>query len=184
MATGKKKEPKNSGVTTSSIDVVPKSYPSQQEHVKKEKKEKKAKKQGESKEDKEEDDDEEMGVLQQKLAILAMQIGRGGLYAAIFVVLWLTIDFSLKKYLIQATSFQLSYLTKYLEFFILGITVLVVAIPEGLPLAVTISLAYSVKKMIKDHNLVRHLTACETMGNATTICSDKVSSMIRETLNG
>ena len=49
----------------------------------------------------------------------------------------------------------------------------VVAIPEGLPLAVTIALAYSVKRMLADNNLVRHLGAAETMGTATTICTDK-----------
>ena len=54
---------------------------------------------------------------------------------------------------------------------------LVVAVPEGLPLAVTISLAYSVKKMLDDNNLVRHLDACETMGNATAICSDKTGTL-------
>ncbi len=52
-----------------------------------------------------------------------------------------------------------------------------VAVPEGLPLAVTIALAYSVKKMMLDNNLVRHLDACETMGNATTICSDKTGTL-------
>lgn len=66
-----------------------------------------------------------------------------------------------------------SYIKDLLEYFIIGVTVLVVAVPEGLPLAVTISLAYSVRKMMKDNNLVRHLDACETMGNATAICSDK-----------
>jgi P-type Ca2+ transporter type 2B len=50
------------------------------------------------------------------------------------------------------------------KFVIIGVTVLVVAVPEGLPLAVTLSLAYSVKKMMADNNLVRHLDACETMG--------------------
>ena len=54
-----------------------------------------------------------------------------------------------------------------------GSVVQVVAIPEGLPLAVTIALAYSVKRMLKDNNLVRHLGAAETMGTATTICTDK-----------
>ena len=49
----------------------------------------------------------------------------------------------------------------------------VVAIPEGLPLAVTIALAYSVKRMLADNNLVRNLAAAETMGCATTICTDK-----------
>jgi Ca2+ transporting ATPase len=49
----------------------------------------------------------------------------------------------------------------------------VVAIPEGLPLAVTIALAYSVKRMLADNNLVRNLASAETMGCATTICTDK-----------
>ena len=53
----------------------------------------------------------------------------------------------------------------------------VVAIPEGLPLAVTIALAYSVKRMLNDNNLVRHLGAAETMGTATTICTDKTGRL-------
>ena len=61
------------------------------------------------------------------------------------------------------------------KFLITGGTILVVAIPEGLPLAVP--LAYSVRKMMEDNNLVRHLDACETMGNATTICTDKTGTL-------
>lgn len=64
-----------------------------------------------------------------------------------------------------------------LKFFIIGITIIVVAIPEGLPLAVTLSLAFSMKKMLKENNLVRHLDACETMGSATAICSDKTGTL-------
>merc|ERR1719171_810177 len=64
-----------------------------------------------------------------------------------------------------------------LKAFIIGVTIVVVAVPEGLPLAVTISLAYSTMKMLKDANLIRHLAACETMGNATTICSDKTGTL-------
>ena len=52
-----------------------------------------------------------------------------------------------------------------------------VAVPEGLPLAVTIALAYSVKKMQKDKNLVRVMAACETMGGCTNICSDKTGTL-------
>ena len=54
----------------------------------------------------------------------------------------------------------------------------VVAIPEGLPLAVTIALAYSVKRMLADNNLVRNLAAAETMGCATTICTDKTGESL------
>ena len=58
----------------------------------------------------------------------------------------------------------------------MGVTIVVVAVPEGLPLAVTLSLAYSTQKMMNDNNLIRVLEACETMGNATTICSDKTGT--------
>lgn len=52
-----------------------------------------------------------------------------------------------------------------------------VAIPEGLPLSVTLSLAFSVKKMLQDQNLVRKMEACETMGGANNICSDKTGTL-------
>jgi P-type E1-E2 ATPase len=58
-----------------------------------------------------------------------------------------------------------------------AITVLAVAVPEGLPLAVTLSLAFSSNRMTKEHNLVRKLNACETMGCATTICTDKTGRL-------
>ena len=61
--------------------------------------------------------------------------------------------------------------------FIIGVTVVVVAIPEGLPLAVTISLAYSVSKMAAENNLVKQLDASETMGGANEICTDKTGTL-------
>lgn len=61
--------------------------------------------------------------------------------------------------------------------FIIAVTIVVVAIPEGLPLAVTIALAYSTKKMYQDQCFIRVLAACETMGNATNICSDKTGTL-------
>ncbi|KAG6391129.1 hypothetical protein SASPL_148880 [Salvia splendens] len=63
------------------------------------------------------------------------------------------------------------------KFSLLPVTIVVVAVPEGLPLAVTLTLAYSMKKMMADKALVRRLSACETMGSATTICSDKTGTL-------
>ncbi|CAK4193166.1 unnamed protein product [Aphanomyces euteiches] len=70
-----------------------------------------------------------------------------------------------------------SWVNQLLDTFIIGVTIVVVAIPEGLPLAVTISLSYSTKKMLNDNNLIRVLAACETMGNCTSICSDKTGTL-------
>lgn len=133
-------------------------------------------KKGEEEEDKEGVSSE--SVLQKKLNKLAVQIGYGGTAAAIICVLVLSIRFSIEEYGVEGRGWRPS--TDYsqiLHFVIIGITVLVVAIPEGLPLAVTIALAFSVKKMLKDNNLVRHLHACETMGNSTSICSDKTGTL-------
>jgi Ca2+ transporting ATPase len=69
-----------------------------------------------------------------------------------------------------------------LDAFIIMITIIVVAVPEGLPLAVTLSLAYSVGKMKEENNFVRHLQACETMGGADNICSDKTGTMTESSL--
>lgn len=80
--------------------------------------------------------------------------------------------------MIQNRGFPLSLIVSGpLKFFIFAVTIVVVAVPEGLPLAVTISLAYSMKKMMKDNNFVRVLAACETMGGATAICSDKTGTL-------
>lgn len=68
-------------------------------------------------------------------------------------------------------------LTEIMQYMVIGVIVVVVAVPEGLPLAVTISLAYSVKKMLKDKNLVRQVSASETMGAISTICSDKTGTL-------
>nr|XP_020633107.1 plasma membrane calcium-transporting ATPase 1 isoform X1 [Pogona vitticeps]XP_020633114.1 plasma membrane calcium-transporting ATPase 1 isoform X1 [Pogona vitticeps]XP_020633121.1 plasma membrane calcium-transporting ATPase 1 isoform X1 [Pogona vitticeps] len=123
----------------------------------------------------------EKSVLQGKLTKLAVQIGKAGLLMSAVTVIILVLYFVIDTFWIQKRPWLAEctpiYIQYFVKFFIIGVTVLVVAVPEGLPLAVTISLAYSVKKMMKDNNLVRHLDACETMGNATAICSDKTGTL-------
>nr|XP_046166944.1 plasma membrane calcium-transporting ATPase 1-like isoform X3 [Oncorhynchus gorbuscha] len=123
----------------------------------------------------------EKSVLQGKLTKLAVQIGKAGLIMSAVTVIILILYFVIDTFGVQGRPWLKEctpiYIQYFVKFFIIGVTVLVVAVPEGLPLAVTISLAYSVKKMMKDNNLVRHLDACETMGNATTICSDKTGTL-------
>ncbi|GAB9465607.1 Calcium-translocating p-type atpase, pmca-type [Globisporangium polare] len=123
------------------------------------------------------DDDEAQSPLEAKLYRLTVLIGKMGTTVAIMVFLIMCIRFSIDKFVDEKLEWKSKYISQYLQFFIVAITVLVVAIPEGLPLAVTIALAYSVKKMLLDNNLVRHLDACETMGSATTICSDKTGTL-------
>ncbi len=70
-----------------------------------------------------------------------------------------------------------THLEHILHAFLLSVTIVVVAVPEGLPLAVTISLAFFTKKMLKDNTLIKELSACETMGNATNVLSDKTGTL-------
>ena len=70
-------------------------------------------------------------------------------------------------------------LNAIINYIIIAITVIVVAVPEGLPLAVTISLAFSVMKMKLENNLVRKLDASETMGGANEICTDKTGTLTK-----
>ncbi|KAI6193370.1 Calcium-transporting ATPase [Aphelenchoides besseyi] len=116
-------------------------------------------------------------ILQTKLAQLAMKIIYLGTSVALVALIVLITRFCIQEYVIHKQTFNISQLYNFVKFFIIAVTILVISIPEGLPLAIALSLTYSVRKMMKDNNLVRHLDACETMGNATTICSDKTGTL-------
>jgi P-type Ca2+ transporter type 2C len=68
-------------------------------------------------------------------------------------------------------------ITALLHYFMVAVTIIVVAVPEGLAMSVTLSLAYSMKKMAAANNLVRRMHACETIGSTTVICSDKTGTL-------
>ncbi len=70
-----------------------------------------------------------------------------------------------------------SFISYVLQTVMIAVTLIVVAVPEGLPMAVTLSLAYSMRRMLKTNNLVRKMHACETMGAATVICTDKTGTL-------
>lgn len=115
--------------------------------------------------------------LQKKLEIIADSIGKIGFYVALatFTILILYVIYeSAKRGAWDAESFR-----GVIDSFIIAVTIVVVAVPEGLPLAVTLSLAYSVGKMKDENNLVRHLQACETMGGATDVCTDKTGTLTK-----
>lgn len=81
-------------------------------------------------------------------------------------------------YLLQAEAFEwLPFIAHILQSLMIAVTLIVVSVPEGLPMAVTLSLAYSMRRMLRTNNLVRKMHACETMGATTVICTDKTGTL-------
>ena len=128
-------------------------------------------------------EDPQTTPLQTKLNNLAEYIAKLGLAAGLILF---TATFI--KFLVGITGPDKGLPAKdkgqqFLQVFIVAVTVVVVAVPEGLPLAVTLALAFATTRMLKDNNLVRVLRACETMGNATTVCSDKTGTLTQNKMS-
>lgn len=131
------------------------------------------------------EDSGEETPLQVRLNGVATFVGQIGLAVAVLVFLILFIFYFVGhtegsnnsgKFKAGHTSASIVVST-VVDIFAIAVTIVVVAVPEGLPLAVTLSLAYAMKKMMIDKALVRRLSACETMGSATTICTDKTGTL-------
>jgi Ca2+ transporting ATPase len=108
-----------------------------------------------------------------KLDLIAKQIGIAGTVAAAVAFI---------ASCIIGLAIEGDDVSRIVDYLIVSITVLAVAVPEGLPLAVTLALAFSSNKMMAEQNLVKHLDACETMGCATTICTDKTGKFLHPIL--
>jgi P-type Ca2+ transporter type 2C len=122
-----------------------------------------------------ESDDADPTPLQSRLTVLAKYISWIGGVVSLLFFLALFIRFLVELPHDHASSTEKG--KNFVDIVIIALTVLVIAVPEGLPLAVTLSLAFATKRMLKDNNLVRQLKACEVMGNATSVCSDKTGTL-------
>ncbi|SPJ86874.1 related to calcium P-type ATPase NCA-3 (Ca2+-transporting ATPase) [Fusarium torulosum] len=118
---------------------------------------------------------EEDTPLQKKLDILANWIAKVGAGAALLLFIVLFIKSCAQLPHNHGTPSEKG--QEVMEIFIVSVTVVVVAVPERLPLAAALALSFATVKILCDNNLVRILNACETMGNATTICSDKTGTL-------
>ena len=117
--------------------------------------------------------------LENKLNVIADLIGYFGLGSAIVTFVALVIQM-IVRYATGDDEFTWSHLIKrIITSVILCVSIIVVAIPEGLPLAVTLSLSFSIKKLMDNNNLVRKMHACETMGGANIICTDKTGTLTK-----
>uniref|UniRef100_A0A2N9G7S5 Calcium-transporting ATPase n=1 Tax=Fagus sylvatica TaxID=28930 RepID=A0A2N9G7S5_FAGSY len=129
-------------------------------------------------------DSNERTPLQARLDKLTSSIGKVGLTVALLVLLVLLIRYFTGNTKDENGNIEYTSKTNVDQTFngivrivAAAVTIVVVAIPEGLPLAVTLTLAYSMKRMMADHAMVRKLSACETMGSATIICTDKTGTL-------
>jgi len=110
--------------------------------------------------------------LTQQLDRLGRTIARGSYIMAGLLVLGRLIE-----YLVGGSEGFVADAQYFIETVMLAVTLIVVSVPEGLPMSVTLSLALSMRKMLKHNNLVRRMHACETMGAATVICTDKTGTL-------
>ncbi|CAO3591880.1 unnamed protein product [Absidia cylindrospora] len=128
--------------------------------------------------------DSQTTPLQEKLNGLAAMIAKLGSAAGLVMLIAVLIRYFVgwKTPGVMPTS-ATHIVADVMNILIVVVTIVVVAVPEGLPLAVTLALAYATQRMLKDNNLVRVLAACETMGNATTVCSDKTGTLTQNKMS-
>lgn len=115
--------------------------------------------------------------LQEKLEKLKDKISNLGYFVAIMIGIVMILKEIMLRWYHQQAIFDSTSIDILVNAFIISITVLVVALPEGLPMAVTLSLVHSMQKMKEENNLVKYIDSSETMGNVNELCSDKTGTL-------
>ena len=139
----------------------------------------KKKKEGDEEGGDDDDEDADLTPLKKQLNDLSNLIGNLGYIFAILIGAVLFLKETFINLYNGLSLFNQHELDILVNAFIIGVTVIVVAIPEGLPMAVTIAFAFSVDKMKKEHNLVKHLDKSEAMGNVNNVCTDKTGTLTK-----
>lgn len=116
---------------------------------------------------------EDSALLQGKINKIQVALGRIGIVLALVAILVIIIRFSVYTFSTLGLAFDPSHFTEYIRALIIGVVVLIIAVPEALSLVVSTSLAFCVRKMYHDQALVRHVDMLETMGNITNLCCNK-----------
>ena len=122
---------------------------------------------------------EDTALLQGKVNKIQVALGQISVFLAVVVMLVIIIRFSVHTFSKSDSQFHPSHINEYIRALIMGVIILIIAVPEALSLVISTSLAFSVKEMYKDKALVRHIDMIETMGNITNICCNKTGVLTK-----
>ncbi|CAD8181544.1 unnamed protein product [Paramecium pentaurelia] len=125
-------------------------------------------------------EDVQQSPLQLKLEIIAQSIGKLGLIFSVIIFFILLSRFIFQR--IIEDSFEKEHIKEILNLSIVPITIIIISIPDGFPVALTLCIAFSVKRMLKDNILVRKLSTCEILGDINIVCSDKTGTLTQNKL--
>lgn len=121
--------------------------------------------------------------LHNQLDRLAKLISKIGITVAVVAFLLFLLHDIITNTSLWHSDDYIGMIEEVLKYFMMAVTLIVMAVPEGLPMAVTLSLALNMRRMLKSNNLVRKLHACETMGAVNVICTDKTGTLTQNRMN-
>lgn len=121
--------------------------------------------------------------LNMQLERLAKLISKAGITVAVAAFVLFVLHNIITNYDLWHSDNYIGMIEVVLKYFMMAVTLIVMAVPEGLPMAVTLALALNMRRMLKSNNLVRKLHACETMGAVNVICTDKTGTLTQNRMH-